>query len=151
MPVFRILVVLFVTVPLLELYLLIHVGGLIGIIPTIAICIATAVIGAALMRYQGLQTLTRVQAKLSQGELPALDMLEGAILLLCGLLLLTPGFFTDAIGFLCLVPKLRRIIATAILKHMLNRGTVSGRADRSITIEGEFWEEENRRLRERDR
>lgn len=150
MPVFRILIVLFVTVPLLELYLLIHVGGLIGIIPTIGICIATAVIGAALMRYQGLQTLIRVQAKLSQGELPAIDMLEGAILLLCGFLLLTPGFFTDAIGFLCLVPKLRRVIATGILKYMLRRGTVTRGSDHSVTIEGEFWEEENRRIRERD-
>lgn len=151
MPVFRILIVLFVTVPLLELYLLIHVGGLIGIIPTIGICIATAVIGASLMRYQGLQTLARVQAKLSQGELPAIDMLEGAILLLCGLLLLTPGFFTDTIGFLCLVPKLRRLLAAGILKHMLSRGTVTRRDDHSVTIEGEFWEEGNRRLRDRDR
>ena len=148
MTVFRILVLLFIVVPLLELYILIHVGGLIGVLPTIGICILTAVIGASLLRYQGLQTIARVQSKLSQGEVPATDMLEGVILLLCGFLLLTPGFFTDVIGFLCLVPQFRTIIATRILSQLLVRGATSSHGNHSVTIEGEFWDEENKRLKE---
>lgn len=146
MTVFRILVLLFIVVPLLELYILIHVGGLIGVLPTIGICILTAVIGASLLRYQGLQTIARVQNKLSQGELPATDMLEGVILLLCGFLLLTPGFFTDVIGFLCLVPQFRTFIATRLLSKLLLRSSVSSHDQRTVTIEGEYWDEESKRL-----
>jgi len=148
MSVFRFLVLLFVAVPLLELYILIHVGGQIGVVPTIGICILTAVIGASLLRYQGLQTIARVQNKLSRGEVPATDMLEGVILLLCGFLLLTPGFFTDVIGFLCLVPQFRTCIATRILSRLLVKTASTGHAHPSVTIEGEFWDEENKRLKE---
>lgn len=148
MTVFRSLVLLFVAVPLLELYILIHVGSLIGILPTIGICILTAVIGASLLRYQGIQTIARVQSKLSQGEIPATDMLEGVILLLCGFLLLTPGFFTDMIGFLCLIPAFRTFVATRLLSQMLVKGTTSTSAHHSATIEGEFWDDENKRLKE---
>ena len=147
MTVFRTLVLLFVAVPLLELYILIHVGGLIGILPTIGICILTAVIGASLLRYQGLQTLARVQTKLSRGEVPATDMLEGVILLLCGFLLLTPGFFTDIIGFLCLVPPFRTFAATRILTQLLAKRSSSSAANHTVIIEGEFWDEENKRLK----
>ena len=147
MTVFRSLIILFIAVPLLELYILIHVGGMIGILPTIGICILTAVIGASLLRYQGLQTIARVQSKLTRGEVPATDMLEGLILLLCGFLLLTPGFFTDVIGFLCLIPKVRTIIATRILNQLLARGSSSYTVHHSTTIDGEFWEEENKRLK----
>ena len=148
MTIFRSLVLLFVAVPLLELYILIHVGSLIGILPTIGICILTAVIGASLLRYQGLQTLARVQTKLSRGEVPATDMLEGVILLLCGFLLLTPGFFTDVIGFLCLVPVFRTFIATRILSQLLTKASSSPNVNHSVIIEGEYWDEENKRLKE---
>lgn len=147
MTVFRFLLILFITVPLLELYILIQVGGWIGIMPTIALCMLTAVIGASLLRYQGLQTIARVQTKLSHGEVPAIDLLEGVMLLLCGALLLTPGFFTDCIGFLCLVPKFRTIVATGLLKQLLNRGPAYT-VHRSVTLDGEFWEEENKRLKD---
>lgn len=147
MSLFRILLVLFITVPLLELYILIHVGGLIGIMPTISICILTAVIGAALFRYQGLQTLYKVQSKLSQGELPATELIEGVILLLCGAMLLTPGFFTDGIGFLCLVPPVRRQFAVGLLKQLFTRVSSSGTINQTVTLEGEFWEDENKRLK----
>ena len=148
MTVFRSLVLLFVVVPLLELYILIHVGGLIGVLPTIGICILTAVLGASLLRYQGLQTIARVQTKLSQGEVPATDMLEGVILLLCGFLLLTPGFFTDVIGFLCLIPPFRTFMATRILSQLLVKSTSSSNVNHTVIIEGEFWNEENKRLKE---
>ena len=119
---FKLLFILFITVPLAELYVLIQVGGVIGILPTIALCILTAALGAGLLRLQGLQTLERVRQKLEQGELPAIELIAGAILLLSGMLLLTPGFITDCLGFLCLIPRLRLALAGAILKYHMQHG-----------------------------
>ena len=142
MNLFRSLALLLVVIPLLELYILIKVGDLIGVMPTIAICILTAVAGAALMRYQGLRTITNLQAKLAQGEFPAQDLLEGVILLLGGVLLLTPGFFTDALGFICLVPKFRSVIARGFGKLIVH-GSSSYSVRRSVTLEGEFQREDH--------
>ena len=140
---FKLLFILFITVPLLELYLLVQVGGIIGVFPTIALCILTAALGAGLLRLQGLQTLARVRQKLDQGEIPATDLIAGAILLFCGMLLLTPGFFTDCIGFLCLIPRFRLFLAGAILSYLMQHGTRSN-VDQSVIVEGEFWEEDPR-------
>jgi len=145
---FRILFILFLTVPLLEITILIRVGSAIGAVPTVLLCIFTAVLGAALIRIQGLQTLMRVQQKLEQHEVPAVELVGGLILLVAGVLLLTPGFFTDAIGFLCLVPKLREAIARRlVLRLATDQGRRAG--DHSVIVEGEFWEEDekSRRLR----
>lgn len=101
---------LFVATPLIELYFLIQVGSVIGALPTIALSILTAVIGGALVRRQGLAVLMRVREMLDQGEMPALELLDGAILLICGFALLLPGFITDIIGFLLLIPQLRRAL-----------------------------------------
>lgn len=108
---FAILLALFFIVPIIEIYLLIEVGSIIGSIPTIFAVVFTAVLGVWLLRIQGFSTLHRVQQTAAQGGIPAIEMLEGAMLLVAGALLLTPGFFTDAIGFLCLVPPLRKTIA----------------------------------------
>jgi UPF0716 protein FxsA len=108
---FVILLALFFLVPLVEIYLLIEVGSIIGAFPTIFAVVFTAVLGAWLLRIQGFSTLRRVQQTAAQGGIPAIELLEGAMLLVAGALLLTPGFFTDAIGFLCLVPPLRRVMA----------------------------------------
>ena len=107
---FPTLVAAFLTVPIVEIYLLIQVGGLIGALPTIGLVVLTAVIGAVLLRIQGLQTYLRFHRSLSAGRYPATEMLEGVALLVGGVLLLTPGFFTDAIGFVCLVPFTRRAL-----------------------------------------
>ncbi len=115
MPLFRILFLLFLSIPVIEIYLLIQVGEVIGALPTIFIVVFTAVLGVALLRRQGLVTLTRVQAALARGELPALALLEGALLLVAGALLLTPGFFTDAIGFILLIPPLRQSLVQSLL------------------------------------
>jgi len=104
MPIFRILFLLFLCIPLIEIYLLIQVGEIIGALPTIFMVVFTAVLGVALLRWQGLVTLTRMQAAMARGELPAVTMIEGVFLLVAGALLLTPGFFTDAIGFALLIP-----------------------------------------------
>lgn len=119
--VFRILFSLFLLIPLLEIYLLIKVGGIIGAWPTVFMVVFTAVLGAFLLRHQGLYTLNKVQTAMARGELPTVAMLEGVVLILSGALLLTPGFFTDALGFLGLVPPLRQ----AAIRALLTRGVVS--------------------------
>ena len=111
------LFLIFVIVPFIEIYLLIEVGGVIGALPTIGLVVLTAVVGAGLLRAQGLATLTRVQSTLAQGGLPAMELMEGAFLLVGGALLLTPGFFTDAVGFACLIPPLRRWLIARVLER----------------------------------
>lgn len=115
---FRILLLLFLTIPLIEIYLLIQVGSVIGALPTVAIVILTAIIGAYLLRVQGISTIQRVQETMARGEIPAIEMLEGLVLIITGALLLTPGFFTDTIGFLLLIPAVRRKLIVGLLKHM---------------------------------
>jgi len=116
------LLLLFIVVPIVELYFLIKVGSIIGVIPTILIVIATAVIGTALLRQQGLATLHRYQQSLSSGRLPAQEMIEGLALVFGGALLLTPGFVTDAVGFLCLIPITRQAVIRWLLKRVRIRG-----------------------------
>ncbi len=112
------LLVLFVAVPILEIYLLIKVGSVIGALPTIALVLLTAVAGAALLRQQGLATLARYQQRLARGEVPAQEMLEGLALAFGGALLLTPGFFTDFLGLLCLLPWTRRRVVRWLLARL---------------------------------
>lgn len=123
MPLFRALFLVFLIVPIIEIYLLIQVGQEIGAGWTIFLVVATAVAGAALLRYQGLATLYEAQNKMAHGELPASALLEGVMLLLAGALLLTPGFFTDALGFLFLIPMLRKRLAKALLHRGLMMGS----------------------------
>lgn len=147
---FRILFILFLLVPLLEIYLLIKVGGIIGAIPTVFMVVFTAVLGGALLRHQGLYTFAKVQTALARGELPTVAMLEGVVILISGALLLTPGFFTDTLGFLGLVPPLRQWL---ILK-VLERGIIHATGPRhgpgpssgdhgSRTLEGEYHREDD--------
>ncbi len=118
---FRILFLLFIVVPFIEIYLLIEIGSVIGAPWTILLVVLTAALGAWLVRLQGLAALGRLQASINQGGLPAGEILEGVMLLVAGALLLTPGFFTDAVGFAVLTPPLRRRLAAAIVR----RGVVS--------------------------
>ena len=112
---------LFIGVPLIEIYLFIKVGAVIGALPTVLLVIVTALAGVSLLRAQGLRTLARLQREVSTGQLPAAAMLEGAALIAGGALLLTPGFLTDAMGFLCLVPITRR----SIIAYLINNITVT--------------------------
>ncbi len=100
----------FILVPLIEIGLFIEVGGWIGLWPTLGLIILTAVIGTALLRQQGLATLRRAQSQMDAGQVPAKELFDGACLLFGGLLLLTPGFFTDAVGFLLLMPPIRDLL-----------------------------------------
>ncbi len=134
------LLLIFLLVPLAEIYLLLKIGSVIGAGWTIFGVVATAVLGAVLVRAQGFTTLSRIRTQLDRGELPALELLEGLFLLLAGALLLTPGFFTDAVGFACLTPPLRR----ALIRYALARGLIrahGGPASGAATdraIDGEF-------------
>jgi len=104
----RLFFILFITLPLLELYVLIHVGSNIGGFNTIALCLLTAFIGGLLIRWQGMMTLIDAQKHMRAGDLPAEHAFHGILLALAGLLLFIPGFITDSIGFLLLFPPLRR-------------------------------------------
>ena len=124
---FPFIVVLFLAVPIVEIYLLIQVGQVIGAGWTILLVVLTAVIGVWLLRIQGLSTLTRAQQKLQANELPAREILEGMALVVAGALLLTPGFFTDTIGFLLLFPPTRIALVNFAASRMVVSGTMQGR------------------------
>ena len=106
---------LLIVMPIVEIYFLIQVGSSIGALSTVMLIVFTAVVGAFLFRLQGLTTIQRVQASLARGEIPAIEMIEGAMLLVSGALLLTPGFVTDIVGFVCLIPGLRRKFALSLM------------------------------------
>ncbi|RMD70191.1 MAG: FxsA family protein [Gammaproteobacteria bacterium] len=125
---------LFIILPLIEIFLFIKVGGVIGALPTVLLVVATAVAGIALLRHQGLSTLRRAQRELERGEMPALSLLEGAALLVAGVLLLTPGFLTDTLGFLLLIPPLRRRFVLWLLQRML-------RPAYPPVLEGKCWKD----------
>ncbi len=112
----------FLTIPLVEIYLLLQVGQIIGLWPTIFMVVFTAFLGIHLLRAQGLSTWQRANQQLARGELPAMAMMEGMVLMVAGALLLTPGFFTDSLGFLAMIPPLRR----AVLGRILRTSRVTG-------------------------
>ena len=116
---FPLIAILFLVVPVLEIYLLIQVGQVIGAGWTVFLVVLTAVIGVALLKAQGISTLNRLQTQMQRGQLPAVEMFEGVCLVVAGALLLTPGFFTDAIGFLLLFPSTRIMLVKAVAARMV--------------------------------
>ena len=140
MPVLPFLLFLFIGIPLVEIYLLIEVGEVFGALPTILAVVFTAVLGISLIRIQGFSTLQKAQNSMNQGNLPAVEMFEGILLLLAAVCLLIPGFFTDAIGFLLLVPPLRAYLANQLLGNAVFQSRFSGfQAGSSQTwYEGEY-------------
>jgi UPF0716 protein FxsA len=122
----RLFFLLFISIPIVEMWLLIEVGARIGALSTILLVFLTAAMGLALLRQQGLDTLLRVNQRMAQGQLPASEILEGVVLAVGGALLLTPGFITDAVGFVCLLAPTRKLIVAALLRHrvvMANYGS----------------------------
>ncbi|MFP4131683.1 MAG: FxsA family protein [Thiohalospira sp.] len=143
MPPLLILLALFVGAPLVELYILIKVGEVIGAGITVLAVIGTAVLGAWLIRAQGLSTQARLRQRLAMGEMPAMEVLEGAALLVAGVTLLTPGFVTDTFGFLLLIPPLRRaLIRAAARRAVVVRGG-QGPGGGPRTFEGQYWPDED--------
>ncbi|MBF0219587.1 MAG: FxsA family protein [Gammaproteobacteria bacterium] len=138
----QLLLPLFIIIPIIEIYLLLSVGSIIGVFPTIALIFATAMLGVTLLRHQGLATLKRAQEALQRQEIPTTLLIEGVMILIAGLLLITPGFFTDSIGFLLLLPPLRRRLAMGLTPQLFTLFTPPSQTTTTTkqrsTIEGEY-------------
>jgi len=160
----RFVFALFIAVPIVEMLVLIQVGQQIGALWTIALVLLTAFIGINLLRYQGLATLSRANWRMQSGQIPAQEMLEGILLAVGGALLLTPGFVTDGIGFVLLLPFTRGFFAARLMNRFKSFASAnvaggfssgfSGAAgagfkqDESI-IEGEVEESQNTRTNDK--
>ena len=144
MKIFQIIFLVILIIPFAEIYLLLEVGSVIGAFWTIFLVVFSAALGAWLLRQQGFSTFKRFQESLVQGVIPAYEMIEGPIILLGGALLLTPGFITDIIGFVCLVPSLRKKIAHYVLENRLIQASsvFKEKAAKANVLEGEFRKEE---------
>lgn len=108
---FKVFFIVFIVVPLLELYVLIEVGSEIGALPTILLTILTALIGGLLMKYQGLQVVQQAQMAVAKGEAPEQQVIEGMMIFIGGAMLLLPGLVTDFLGFMFLLPPVRVALA----------------------------------------
>ncbi len=118
----KVFFLLFIVLPVTELMVLIKVGSSIGIMPTVGLILLTAVIGATLLRKQGLQTLLRANQRLQSGEIPADEMFQGFMLALGGAFLLTPGFVTDTLGFALLIPSVRSYFGRQLMQGVTKTG-----------------------------
>ncbi|NRA98274.1 MAG: FxsA family protein [Rhodobacteraceae bacterium] len=141
------LFLVFLIVPLIEIGLFIQIGGIIGLWPTLGIVVLTAILGTYLVREQGLRALADVQQSFQQLDNPSEPLAHGAMILFSGALLLTPGFFTDAVGFALLAPPVRRWLYRYISSRVQARGNVNmtfttttgagSRNDQTIDVEFE--------------
>lgn len=148
------LFIIFILVPLIELMILIEIGGVIGSLWTFIIIISTAIIGAKLVRQQGLQTWGKIQQQMAQGQIPAQSLFDGICILVSGVLLLTPGYITDIIGILLLTPPFRAMAYAGIGDKIKLRATAhssfhqpgqntpgsdfNGDPQQPTTLEGEY-------------
>ncbi len=141
----RAILMIFILVPIVEMVVLIRMGGWIGVFPTIALVLLTAVAGLALLRQQGFSTLLRARRKMHTGELPLSEMVEGICLAVGGALLLTPGFVTDAIGFACLIPGVRQVVISRALRLLRPRTAhypFSSGTQNGETLKGDYTRED---------
>ena len=116
----------FTIIPIIEIYLLIEIGSMFGALTAVTLVILTGFLGAFLARMQGLQTLYRIQESLREGRMPSGELLDALLIVIAGLVLLTPGFLTDSAGFLLLIPATRNSIKYWMrrqieLRYMSNR------------------------------
>ena len=145
---------IFVVVTLAEIYVLVSVGQSIGGLSTVLLVIITAFIGSSLLRQQGWSTMAKAQQSMAEGRTPAMEMLEGVVILVSGILLLTPGFLTDGLGLLGLMPWSRHYFINHFLEKNAERvfrsrnsvfihrsDSTETKNKKDETIEGEFWED----------
>ena len=145
---------IFVVVTLAEIYVLVSEGQAIGGLSTVLLVVITAFIGSSLLRQQGWSTMAKAQQSMSEGRTPAMEMMEGVVILVSGILLLTPGFLTDVLGLLGLMPWSRSYFINHFLEKnaervfkqrnsvFINRTKGSEtKSNKDDTIEGEFWED----------
>ena len=121
-------------IPIVEMWILIEVGGWIGALPTIGLVVLTATIGLSLLKQQGLSTLMRARRKIDEGAIPASELVSGVMIAVGGALLLTPGFVTDALGFALLIPQTRKWLLFKLIDRYRDK----------IVIEGEFHRVDDR-------
>jgi len=144
---------IFVVMTLLEIYVLVSVGESIGGFSTILLVVITALIGSILLKQQGWSTMAKAQNAMANGQTPAFEMMEGVVILVSGVLLLTPGFITDGIGLLGLMPFSRVYFIDRILSKnaekvfsqkngtFFHKDQPNKTKDKNGTIDGEFWED----------
>ena len=146
---------IFAVMTLLEIYVLMTVGDVIGNWQTVLLVIVTALIGSTLLKQQGWSTMAKAQQSIAEGKTPAFEMLEGVVILVSGVLLITPGFITDSLGLLGLMPWSRRYFINHILEKNAQRFFSQRNSvfihrtrnqektsnNKNETIEGEFWED----------
>ena len=121
----------FTIIPIVEIYLLIQIGTIFGALTSVTLVIVTGFLGAYLARIQGLRTLFRIQESLGEGRMPSGELLDAFLIGIAGLVLLTPGFITDALGFLLLIPNIRTVIKSWLHNQIEVRYT-STRPDETI-------------------
>jgi len=126
--------IIFIGIPALEIFLLIKIGGEIGALNTVALIFLTAIIGIYFAKLQGIQTLKSGMVNLYQNKIPIYEMITGASIAIAALLLIIPGFFTDLIGFLLLIPFTRKILFSLTIKNKQNTKT----ENQNKTIDGEI-------------
>ena len=129
---------LFIAVPAIEIMLFIEVGGLIGGWPTVGLTFLTAAGGLAVVKIQGLSVLESARHRIEQGDVPVLEVLDGVCLALAGILLIMPGFFTDGVGALFLIPTTRRALGVVLVARMWFSGRNTGPGGRGGFVEGDF-------------
>lgn len=156
----RLLFLLFTLVPLVELYLLLLVGRLVGFWPTVAMVVGTGVLGASIAKREGLRVLNEYRTTISQGRMPEEGLLGAVVVLVGGILLVVPGVLTDLTGLLLLFPPTRRIVANKVRArlsagmqkgtvHVTSFGTVGGVTPEPPQPNGERWREAAKRRKKR--
>ena len=125
---------IFMLIPIVEMWILIEVGGWIGALPTIALVVLTATIGLSLLKQQGLSTVMRARRNMDEGAIPASELVSGVMIAVGGALLLTPGFVTDALGLALLIPQTRQWLLFKLIDRYRDK----------IVIEGEFHRVDDR-------
>lgn len=151
------LFLIFTGVSLLEIYVLVKVGSFLGAWPTVLLVVISALVGSALVRSQGLQLIQQLQQRMAAGEMPGQQLIEGIMLIITGVLLVTPGFVTDFCGLLLLIPRIRARLAKMIMANvkLSPQGAMGGFSSQSFSqhqanddsvIEGEFERKEDKRI-----
>lgn len=125
-----VLALLFLVVPLVELFVIIQVGQAIGALNTVGLLLLMSVLGGWLMKREGLATLRRFQAKMSRGQLPEKELVDGFLILFGGALMLTPGFLSDVFGMSLLLPPVRALVRSQVARRV--RGRIITTTDRDI-------------------
>lgn len=125
-----------IALPLIEIAGFALVGSLVGVLPTVALVVATTVLGAVLLRVQGLGALTRIRATMEAGGAPGRDVVHGLMIALAGLLLVIPGFFTDALGLLLFIPPLRELVWRVLRTRVVVVDTTDGMGARGWRRDG---------------